>query len=204
MHIINPCCAKKDLMMLRDALGKSGTRQFEGYGDLSLTELLPALLTRYSETEMMIVAPSLPDQAAEVIARWMKRQWARMDGKGRLDVISHLTIVADMDAGKSPLASGWLSENPFGGCLTLCDRKQADTAILLPDFVITGPVNMQYGHRFTATATTDPARVADAWRQFASLASPEETAKTEEAEEHLAAKEAQTAGGRRRRPSFRR
>lgn len=179
MRIIEPCCAQRDLRILRDSLGSGGSTVFEGYGDLSLAELLPALLMRYSETELLIAAPSLPDQAAEVIARWMRKQWARMDGIGKLDAVSRLTIVADLDKSLSPMASGWLEDNPFGERLTLVDSRQEDTVILLPDFAITGPVNMRYGHRFTATATNVRAEVEELWERYATV---QEKEKKEEEE----------------------
>lgn len=170
MHIIEPCCAKKNLMAVRDAIGRNGMTLFEGYGDLSLTELLPALLTRYSETEMILVAPSLPDQAAGIVRRWMRRQWARMDGKGKLDVIRRLTIIADLSEEKSPAASGWLKANPFPGRLALCDIQQGETVILMPDFAIIGPVNMRYGSHFTATATSKKAHIDALWERYGKLA----------------------------------
>lgn len=170
MYIIEPCCAPRQLMLLRDSIAKGGTAQFQGFGDLSLTELLPAIMTRYSETELLIAAPSIPDQAAEVIRRWMKQQWARRDGSGKLDVVRHLTIIADLGEEQSPAASMWLKENPFGDRLTLVDRQQADTAILLPDFAVTGPVNMRYGRHFTATVTTVPAEVKKLWDKFSPVA----------------------------------
>ena len=170
MFLIEPCCSQKHLRQLREAIKDGGTAQFEGYGDLSLTELLPALLIRYSGTEMVIAAPSLPDQAADIIGRWMRKQWARMDGRGRAYVISHLTVIAGLGGQESPAASAWKREGTFGGRLTLIDRQQTDTAILLPDFAITGPVNMRYGHRFTATATTDPERVSGLWEKYRALA----------------------------------
>lgn len=169
MHIIEPCCAKKNLLALRDAIGNNGTTLFEGYGDLSLTELLPALLTRYSETEMMLVAPSVPDQAQDVIKKWMKKQWARRDGKGRLNVIGRLTVIADLSEEASPAASEWLKENPFGERLTLVSRQQTDTAILLPDMAIVGPVNMKYDKPFIATVTTRMKHVEDIWEHFRRL-----------------------------------
>ena len=182
MKIIEPCCAQRHLREVRDAIGKNGEKEFEGYGDLSLTELLPAILTRYSETEMIIVAPTMPDQAAEVITKWMRKQWARMDGKGKLDVIRHLTIIADLGRRKSPEVSRWKKENPFGERLTLIDRQQDETAIVLPDFAITGPVNMQYGENFTATATTKPERVAELWEQYGGMTELASTEATEEME----------------------
>ena len=165
--LIEPCCANRHMMQLRDAIGTKGTMEIEGYGDLSLTELLPAILTRYSETELLIAAPALPDQATEIIDKWMRKQWARMDGRGKLDVISHLTLIADMRRRKSPMASQWLKNNPFGERLTLIDLQQDDTAILLPDFAITGPVNMQYGYHFIATAT---AQAGELWTKYSGYA----------------------------------
>lgn len=169
MYLIEPCCAKKHLRELRDSIAKGGTKQFKGFGDLSLTELLPALLTRYVEVDMTIVAPTLPDQAAEIIGTWMRRQRARMDGKGNMDYIAHLTIITDLENDKSPMASLWLQQNPFGERLQLINRKQEDTVILLPDIALYGPINLRYGYEFIAAVTTEPDRVAALWEQFASL-----------------------------------
>lgn len=180
MHTIQPCCAQKHLHDLRNAIGKNGTAEFMGYGDLSLTELLPAILMRYDDVKMLIAAPSMPKQATEIITQWMKVQWARMDGRGKVYSIRHLTVVADLSEEKSPVASQWLKENPWGERLTLVDTVQEETAILLPDFAITGPVNMRYGNPFTATATTDPDAVAALWAKFATPAEPELPAAKEE------------------------
>lgn len=169
MRIIEPCCTPKQLCMLRNAIGCNGSTQFQGFGDMSLTELLPALLIRYSETEMMIVVPSLPDQAAEVIAKWMKQQWAMRTGTGKLDVIKRLTIMADLSAEKSPMASEWLKENPWGARLTLVDKAQDDTALLLPDIAITGPLNLRYGKNFVCTATTIPEQVRSLWERYIAM-----------------------------------
>lgn len=166
MHLIEPCCAQQHLLRVRNAIKNGGTTQFEGYGDLSLSELLGPMLTRYAEVEMMIVAPTLPDQAAEVINKWMRRQWARRDGNGKLDVIQHLTIVAKLEKEKSDYIFTWLKDKPFGDRLTLIDIEQEETAILLPDFAITGPVNMRYGNNFVATATTMPGKIKDLWERF--------------------------------------
>ena len=164
--LIEPCCAQKQLRELRNILEKEGTAQMEGYGDLSLTELLPGLLTRYSNAEMLIAAPSLPDQATEVIATWMRKQWARMDGSGNVNVIARLTIVSDLSTSASPDASAWLNENPYGERLGLHDMQQDATAILLPDFAIEGPVNMRYGKHFTATAYGKREDVDGLWTKY--------------------------------------
>ena len=174
--LIEPCCAQKQLRELRNILEKEGTAQMEGYGDLSLTELLPALLTRYSNAEMLIAAPSLPDQAAEVIATWMRKQWARMDGRGNVNVIAHLTIVSDLSEDVSPDASAWLKDNPYGERLVLHDMRQDATAILLPDFAIEGPVNMRYGKHFIATAYGKREDVEGLWTKYQGMVenAPEE------------------------------
>lgn len=174
--LIQPCCAQKQLRELRNILEKEGTAQMEGYDDLSLTELLPALLIRYSNAELLIAAPSLPDQAAEIIATWMRKQYARMDGCGNVNAIAHLTIVSDLSEAASPDASAWLKDNPYGERLTLHDIRQDATAILLQDFAIEGPVNMRYGKHFTATAYGKHEDVEGLWTKYKGMAenAPEE------------------------------
>jgi hypothetical protein len=174
--LIEPCCAGRHMLSVRDAIGTKGTMEIEGYDDLSLTELLPAILTRYAETELMIVAPTLPDQATEVIATWMRRTIARMDGNGRLNYIRRLTIVSDLSEAASPDASAWLNENPYGERLVLHDMRQDATAILLPDFAIEGPVNMRYGKHFIATAYGKREDVDGLWTKYREMVenAPEE------------------------------
>lgn len=187
MFLIEPCCSQKHLRELRYAIKDGGTMQFEGYGDLSLSELLGPLVTRYNGVEMMIVAPSLPDQAAEVIDKWMKLTWARMDGRGNIWRIEHLTLVARLEKESSHYITAWVEKRPFGDRLTLIDREQEDTAILFPDFAITGPVNMRYGHHFTAEATTEPDKIKALWEKYRSptptLPSREGTKEANEAHE---------------------
>jgi len=191
--LIEPCCAGQHMLSVRDAIGTKGTMEIEGYGDLSLTELLPAILKRYAETELMIVAPTLPDQATEVIATWMRRTIARMDGNGRLNYIRRLTIVSDLSEAVSPDASAWLKENPYGDRLVLHDMRQDATAILLPDFAIEGPVNMRYGKHFTATAYGKRKDVDGLWTKYRGMVenAPEadggnvpETEEQEKGDEH--------------------
>lgn len=172
---------------LRKAIRNGGSAQFRGCGDMSLTELLPALLTSYNETEMLIAAPSVPDQAEEIIRTWMRWQWMKVDGSGKIYVLTHLTIIADLSGKKSPMVSEWLRDNPWGDRLTLVDKAQKDTVLLLPDIAITGPVNLRYGHQFTATATTDAETIAGLWAMFrvrtADSKGPAETAETDDASE---------------------
>ena len=160
IYLIEPCCSQKHLRQLREGLGTDGTALFHGYGDLSLVELLPALLTHYSETDLMIVAPYLPDQTAEIVLKWAKKRWARMDGSGSMNVIAHLTLIADLSERRSPMASAWLKDNPLGERLTLRNVQQNDTAIIMPDMALYGPINMTYGHHFTAMATKNARTIA--------------------------------------------
>ena len=133
MHLIEPCCAPKHLLALRGKLGEEGTAFFHGYGDLSLSELLPPLLTRYSETELMLVARAIPDHAARAILRSMGKQLVRADGKGTVDVLRKMILISDLREKASPLASTWRRQNPYPGRLELHDIQQGDTAIILPD-----------------------------------------------------------------------
>lgn len=153
MFLVEPCCAPKHLAALQDGIREKGTAFWHAYGDFSLAEFLPALLLRYCEAEMVFAAPYLPDDAAEALCRAMHSKRARMDGTGSMDTIAHLTLVTDLSGRRSPLASTWLKENPFGERLTIRNVHQADTAVIMPDIAFIGPVNLTYGHHFTAVAT---------------------------------------------------
>ncbi len=177
MYLIEPCCASKHFMLLRDAIGTHGKATFEGYGDLSLTEMLPAILTRYAKTTMMIVAPSIPDQAIDIIRTWLRKAWARMDGKGRLNVLAKLTIVTDLSEEASPILSLWLKNNPFPDRLTLVNKAQHDTALLLPDMAINGPLNMRYGEHFACLVTTKQEEVDRYWEAYTALTKPTKVVK---------------------------
>lgn len=163
MHLIEPCCAPKHLLALRGKLGDKGTALWHGYGDLSLAELLPPMLTRYIEIEMMFVSPTLPDAAATVLERMMRKKRMKADGKGSFDVIRHLTLVSNLCEKKSPAASRWLEDNPFGERMTIRNVQQNDTAILLPDIAFVGNINLTYGSHFIAIATKD-SRVIENFR----------------------------------------
>lgn len=160
MLLIEPCCAPKHLLALRNKLGTDGTAFWHGYGDLSVAELLPPLLTRYSEVEMMIVAPTLPDRVAQLIQHLIQKQYPTMNGKGKLDVIAHLTLVTDFSEKRSPVAATWIKNNTFGDRLTPKNIQQNDTAIILPDIALWGPINMVYGGHFTALATKNARTIA--------------------------------------------
>lgn len=153
MLLIEPCCAPRHIAELRQRITEEGTVFWHGHGDLSLNEILPALTNRYANVEMTIVAPALPDAAIKAIENVMAKQWARADGKGMTDVISHLTIITNLQKKKSPKASAWLKENPYGERLMLKNVQQNDTAIILPDIALIGPINLTYGGHFTAVAT---------------------------------------------------
>ena len=72
MFLIEPCCTQKHIPALRQKLGTDGTTFFHGYGDLSLAELLPVVLTRYSEADLTVVAPALPNAAAPMPSCWSR------------------------------------------------------------------------------------------------------------------------------------
>lgn len=160
MLLIEPCCAPKHLLALRNRLGADGTIFWHGYGDLSLAELLPPLLTRYSEVEIVVVAPRLPDAAAKVLLHMMEKQWPTRNGKKKLNTIAHLTLITDLSEKRSPMASVWMKKNPFGERLTLRNVQQNDTAIILPDIALWGTMNLVYGGHFTALATKNARTIA--------------------------------------------
>ena len=169
MFLIEPCCAPKHFPALVKSLGTGGTSWWHGYGDLSLSELLQAILLRCSDTEMLLVAPSLPDMAAEEVAKGLRRRWAKADGTGSVYALSRLTLITDLSEKRSPLASTWLKDNPFGERLMLKNVQQNDTAILLPDLALFGPINLTYGGHFTAIATKNTRTIATLRTQYEAL-----------------------------------
>lgn len=169
MLLIEPCCTPKHLLALRAKLGEGGTAPWHGYGDLSIAELLPPLLTRYSEVELLIVSPRLPDHAAALIRRVMSRQFHTADGKDKVYTIARLTLVTDLSLRRSPEASTWVKDNPFPGRLVLRDVQQNDTAVVLPDIALWGPINMVYGGHFTAMATKNEGLIAQMRKCWTSL-----------------------------------
>lgn len=169
MILIEPCCAPKNVLALRNKLGESGTTFFHGNGDLSFAELLPALLTRYSEVEMMIVAPSLPDPATKLLNHWMSKQWMSADGKGKIDVIKRLKIITDFRKKKSLMGNSWLTDNPYGKRLELHNVQQNDTAILLPDIALIGNINLTYNGHFTALATKNSRVISNLLKNYEEL-----------------------------------
>ena len=166
MLLIEPCCTPKHLLMLRSKMGDNGTAFWHGYGDLSVAELLPAMLTRYSETELLFAAPSLPDVATDVLLRMMDKKWSSLNGDRKLNAIAHLTLITDMRPTKSPAASRLLTENPYGDRLTIRNAQQKDTIIILPDIAFFGNINLTYGGHFTALATKNSRLIEDMRRNL--------------------------------------
>lgn len=169
MLLIEPCCTQKHLLALRSKLGENGTSFFHGYGDLSIAEMLPTMLTRYCETEMMLVVPALPNVATEAVNKIMRMQRMSADGKKKLDVIRHLTLVADLRKKKSPEANVWLTDNPFGDRLTIINTQQNDTAVILPDIAFLGNINLSYGGHFTAMGTKHKKLIDDMKENYLKL-----------------------------------
>ena len=163
MYLIEPCCTQKHWPALRGKIKNGGTMMFHGYGDLSLFELMPVIMTRYSNAELTIVCPALKDPVAELLLKWMDKKC------GRTDAIGHLTVITDLGKKKSPMASAWLKENPYPDRMTVHNVQQNDTCILLPDIAIHGALNLVHGGHFTALATTSPKLIASLRETYGGL-----------------------------------
>ena len=168
MFLIQPCCTQKLIPELRRKIGEGGTTLIHGYGDMSLSELLPVLLTRYTDVELMIVAPAVPDAAARVIAQVMDRMLP-VTGGGQVPLIRRLTLIANLRKNSRYVSAGWLKENPWGERLEAHHVQQNDTAILLPDMGIVGAVNLSYNGHFTAMATRRARTIAQLRETYLSL-----------------------------------
>jgi hypothetical protein len=155
MQLIQPCCTQLHWPALRNKLKNGKTELFHGKGDLSLAELLPVILLPYSETDILLACPTLPDLVSETLLYWMRRELPRIDGRSKFHVVKNLTIITNLCEKRSPIASRWLQENPFPGRLELRNVQQNNTAIILPDLALYGPINLVYCGHFIATATKD-------------------------------------------------
>lgn len=155
MQIIEPCCTQKHWPEIRNKIGKDGTTFFHGYGDLSITELFPVLMTPYSNTELLIVCPALPNATAEVITHWMEKDFSGVASRERVPAIASCTIITNCNAKKSPAAAKWLKENPWPERMKLHNIQQNDTAVMLPDLAIYGNINLVHSGHFTALASTN-------------------------------------------------
>ena len=81
-----------------------------------------------------------------------------------------LSIIADLSEEASPAVNLWLANNPFPDRLVLVNKPQDDTALLLPDIAITGPLNMRYDKEFVCNVSTIPSEVSDLWSVYSKLA----------------------------------
>ena len=100
-----------------------------------------------------------------------------MDGKGRLNVLSKLTVIADLSEEASPAVNLWLTNNPFPDRLVLVNKAQDDTALLLPDIAITGPLNFRYDKEFVCDVTAIPEEVSALWKTYSKLSKKRSTEK---------------------------
>ena len=83
----------------------------------------------------------------------------------------------------SPKASQWVKNNPFPDRLTLVDKAQTDTVLLLPDLAVTGPLNFRYGEHFVCEATAIQGEVDALWKRYTEVAKPtKRTARKQKAE----------------------
>lgn len=171
MTLIEPCCTQKHWPEIRRKAGAGGTTPFHGYGDLSIAELFPVLMTGYINTDMTIVCPVLPNAAVEVLKRWMEKSRASANGKERINVIRSLTLITDLRPKKAHEASKWLKENPWPDRLTLYNVQQNDTAILLPDIAIFGNINLSHNGHFVALASTSQGFINNLRQTYAGLVS---------------------------------
>ena len=169
MYLIEPCCTQRHWPILRDKLKDNSTVFFHGYGDLSLEELLSVILLPYAEADMMLVTPTLPDHAAEILLYWLRRELTRMDGSGKFNVVKTITLITNLSEKKSPLASTWLTKNPFPGRLTLRNVHQNDTALIFPDLALYGAFNLTYGGHFTAIATKNAGLIDSLRKVYSTL-----------------------------------
>lgn len=151
---IQPCCTQKHIPAVRRQLEKQTTVAFEGYGDLTLADLLPVLGDTCIGHDLTIVAPNIPRYLRSAILHSMTSTVVRQ-GKNT-PRHPHLTIVTDTSEERSPDLRHLAESMPDR--ITLCHAVQSDTMLLLPDELWFG--NIGRGARFVGVVTRDPNLIA--------------------------------------------
>lgn len=148
-----------------------------GYGDMTLCELLPVMLERYAECEVMVAVPTLPPQLREVLDRWTRQTWG--DGSR---AVARIWVITDARESKSPGAAEWSRD--AGVAMASC--QQNDTTVVVrgrgsrvesqgsrgegrefgEDVMVMGAVNVRPSGMFTAVVTKDEKMIAEAWAYY--------------------------------------
>ena len=161
---IEPCCANKHWKKVLAELELKKTVLIEGYGDMTLNELLPVALGRCQEAEVIITAPLMPEELCRTIGTLLYHTWALPDG-GNINKIAHMRVITDARASKSPAVMEWAKR--YGGQVELASCQQNDTMVLVTDsnsaddMAIVGPVNVQPCGQWTTMVTRDPVLMAE-------------------------------------------
>ncbi len=165
MITIEPCCANKHWKQVLKELEMKKTVLVNGYGDMTLTELLPEVLQRYSEADVLMALPTVPEQMRTLVGRMLRRTWALAQG-GNVDVVRRLRLITDARASKSPGLVEWAQGQER---LRLANAQHNDTLIIVHNgnpqgecaLAIMGPVNMVPCGQWTAMVTRDPVLLAE-------------------------------------------
>lgn len=191
MRTIEPCCTQKHWPQVLEDLKRRPTVMMNGYGDMTLCELLPVMLERYAECEVMVVVPTLPPQLREVLDRWARQTWG--DGSR---AVAQMWVITDARESKSPGAAEWSR----GAGVAMASCQQNDTAVVVrgrgsrgesqgsrgesresrgesresrvesqefgEDVMVTGAVNVRPSGMFTAVVTRDEKMIAETWAYY--------------------------------------
>jgi len=167
MVTIEPCCAHKHWKKVLKELELNGTVLMRGYGDMTLSELLPEVLAGYTEADVLMALPTAPEAARVLLRSMLHRTWGMQEG-GNVNNVARLRLLTDARASRSPGLVEWAQRQER---LELASAQQNDTIILVEDgrqqgadrLAIMGPVNVVPCGMWTAAATTGPIMVASLW-----------------------------------------
>ena len=168
MLTIEPCCTQKHWPKILHNLKDTSYVYFEGYGDMTLNELLPVVFDGFSDADVMLAVPVMPERLISTLRELTKRSWANPSGRGSVPLIKRFRIITDARSTKSPGVLDFCRElrSQCAGS-GVASLQQNDTIIIVRDaystIMIFGSVNSRPSCQWTAFVTNDQGHIADVW-----------------------------------------
>lgn len=175
MKLIEPCCSQRHVPELLSLLEDSDPLFFQGFGDLSLSDLLSPLLSGISLSDVLLMCPTLPSPIHPFLRSWYLKRWSTGDSSDGTPPIASLTIVTDCRSSRSGDIRAWRDSLIQDGLpcqsVALSHYVQNDTCLIVNDLLIYGNMNIVPRNPFSAIVTRSPHLVSEYRARIDSLSS---------------------------------
>lgn len=169
MITIEPCCAATKhwpkVLATLDELGEESVVGIRGYGDMTLMELLPAMVSSYSEADVLVAVPTLPSCLREKLDALLHLSWG--NDSGSVPAVARLRVITDARESRSPAAAEWIQD--AGSRVSLASCQMNDTVVIIRGsggggVMVFGAVNARPATEWVAMATKDKRLIEDFWQ----------------------------------------